>query len=368
LHTHCEQLLAFTYYRGRVALQAILRALNVSHGDEVITQAFTCVAVPEAIMAVGASPVYADIELNGFTMDPHSLRDKINLRTRAIIVQHSFGIPGKMDEICQIAKEFGIPIVEDCCHTLASTYKGQTVGTFGVASFYSFEWGKPLVIGVGGSARVNDQKLRDKVAAQYPDYHFPESIILARLQLQYYAFTLLYRPSRYWLMRFFFHWLGSRGLAESNYNPIAKGEIAKDFTQRMPVSLQRRLVREMKTLNTRTYHGRWVTQKYQSLIRSTNVSHPVLSEDSDVVFCRYPLRVNNKDNFIELSRLANIELASCYASPIHPISPKNLYSVYYVNGSCPNAEKRCGEVVTLPIRAVSHRDICRTVKFLNSIT
>ncbi|HIE26284.1 TPA: hypothetical protein EYP66_03250, partial [Candidatus Poribacteria bacterium] len=86
-----------TFFRGRVALYAILKALNIGPGDEVATQAFTCVAVPEGIMASGARPVWVDIEVDGYNMDAEDLRRKLTLRTRAIIVQHTYGIPADMD-------------------------------------------------------------------------------------------------------------------------------------------------------------------------------------------------------------------------------------------------------------------------------
>ena len=139
------------YSRGRVALKAILRGIGVSGGDKVAIQAFTCSAVPEAIMAAGALPLYVDIESDGFNMDPEDLRKKISHRTRAIIAQHTFGIPADMDRILGIANESQIPVIEDCCHTLTSSYKGKVVGSFGVGSFYSYGWGKPVVIGVEGA-------------------------------------------------------------------------------------------------------------------------------------------------------------------------------------------------------------------------
>ena len=144
------------YFRGRVALHAILNGLGIGSGDEVALQAFTCVAVPEGIMATGARPVWIDIESDGYNMAPESLESRITPRTSAIVVQHTYGIPADLERILSIAERHQIPVIEDCCHTLASTYHGKPVGSFGVASFYSFEWGKPLVAGIGGAAVVND--------------------------------------------------------------------------------------------------------------------------------------------------------------------------------------------------------------------
>ena len=83
-----------TYYRGRVGLYAVLEALGVGSGDEVVTQAFTCVAVPEAILARGAQPVYADVEADGLNVDPGSIRERLTSATRAIVAASGSGGAG----------------------------------------------------------------------------------------------------------------------------------------------------------------------------------------------------------------------------------------------------------------------------------
>jgi len=357
------------FYRGRVALYAILQGLDIGNGDQVVTQAFTCVAVPEAIMASGARPVYTDIEPNGFNMDADDLERKITPQTRAIVVQHTYGIPVDMERIKYVADKAGLPIIEDCCHTLVSTYKGKMVGSFGVGSFYSFEWGKPIVAGVGGSAVVNDSELRDKVRRQYRSYQFPGLVSQSRIQLQYLAFRLLFKPSLYWRIRVLFHWLGSVGVAESNYNPIDEGSVAEDFSLRMPKSLQRRLARKLTVLDRQTTYSCWVAREYRSRIQSEVVAHPVLPDDSSTVFARYPLVTEHKEGLLRRARQANVELADWYSTPVHPLSPQELPLVHYKPGRCPNAEGRCRQVVTLPTHpAVKKRDIDRAIKFLNEVT
>jgi dTDP-4-amino-4,6-dideoxygalactose transaminase len=356
-----------TFYRGRVALYAILQGLGVGNGDEVVTQAFTCVAVPEAIMASGALPVYADIEPNGFNMDAGDLERKITPRTRAIVVQHTYGIPADMERIKYVADKADIPIIEDCCHTFVSMYKGKMVGSFGVGSFYSFEWGKPVVVGIGGSAIINESNLNEKIQLQYENYTFLSTVKLLRIQLQYFGFKLLYRPSLYWPVRNMFHMLGSIGAAESNYNPVQENQVAEDFCLRMPKPLQRRMARKLSDLDVLTRHSRWVSNQYQSRIESNQVRHPEIPSYCDTVFARYPLLANDKDTFLEQARKAKVELADWYSTPIHPLTGKDLELVRYEAGSCPNAEKRCGQVVTLPTHmAVKEKDVERIVAFLNS--
>jgi perosamine synthetase len=234
------------FYRGRVGLAAILKALKIGYGDDVAIQAFTCLAVPEAVLASGAKPVYVDISVDSFNMDADDLERKLLLQTRAIVVQHTFGIPADMDRIIPIAAAHGIPIIEDCCHTMASTYKGKTVGSFGVGSFYSFEWGKPVAVGIGGCVHINDKKLLEKVRVDYAGYQLPDLVAQTKIELQYQAFSLLYRPSLYWPIRVLFHWMEAVGLAESNFNTLEI--IADDFSLRMAPAVKRRMLNKIKEL------------------------------------------------------------------------------------------------------------------------
>lgn len=358
---------SYLYYRGRVALYAILQGLGVGKGDDVVVQAFTCLAVPEAIMALGARPVYVDIEPNGFNMDAGDLESKITPQTRAVIVQHTFGVPADMERIKYVVDKADVPIIEDCCHTFVSMYKGKIVGSFGVGSFYSFEWGKPVVAGIGGRAIINESNLNKKIQSQYKDYRLPSTVKLLRIQLQYFGFKLLYRPSLYWPVRNMFHMLGSIGAAESNYNPVQENQVAEDFCLKMPEPLQRRMARKLSNLDVLTRHSCWVSKQYQSRIESNVVAHPEIPGDCKTVFARYPLLANDKDTLLEQARKAKVELADWYSTPIHPLTGKDLKLVRYEAGSCPNAEKRCRQVVTLPTyMGVKEKDVERIVHFLTA--
>ncbi len=359
-------MLRLTFFRGRVALYAILKALGVGAGDQVVTQAFTCVAVPEAIMASEALPVYVDIEPNGFNMDASDLERKITPQTRAIVAQHTYGIPADMESIKYVADKAGIPIIEDCCHTFLSIYKGKRVGSFGVGSFYSFEWGKPIVVGIGGSAIINESDLNEEIQSRYENYTFPSTVKLMRIQLQYFGFKILYRPSLYWRVRDMFHMLGSIGAAESNYNPVQENQMAEDFCLKMPKPLQKRLLTKLKELNAITQHSRYVAAEYSAGINSSGISHPVQPADSETVFARYPLIAQDKAALLVKARKAYVELADWYSTPVHPLEKADWSKVYYEPGSCPNVEARCKQVVTLPTHsAVGRHDIDRAIKFLN---
>lgn len=356
----------YTYYRGRVALYALLRALGISKGDDVITQAFTCVAVPEGIMATGARPVWVDIGEKCYNMDPYDLENKITSKTRALIIQHTYGIPADIDKIIKIAREHELCVIEDCCHTLASKYNNKTVGRFGKGSFYSFEWGKPIVIGIGGAAVANDLQLRKNLEDQYDSFVFPSLRNTIKLQLQYLIYQLFYRPKLYWPLRRLFHISSSFRLAEGNYNPIQELNKSKDFSMKMAISLQKRLARKKRKLNEVKSHSLYATTRYRNEISSAKIEHPVVSPKCNVIFSRYPINVEKKTSLLLGAKKANVELASWYSTPVHPLSLDKLSLVHYQLGSCPNAEKRCKEIVTLPTHfAVKKRDIDRAISFLN---
>ena len=139
---------------GSSALHLSLLALGIGKDDEVIIPAYVCTALLNAVYYVGAIPVIVDIEKNGFTIDPPSIRKKINKKTKAIIVPHVLGFPARIDEI----KKFKLLIVEDCAHALGSFYKGKPLGSFGDISIFSFYATKVITTGHGGMLVTNNRK------------------------------------------------------------------------------------------------------------------------------------------------------------------------------------------------------------------
>ena len=125
------------FWRGRVALYAILRALGIRSGDEVIVPAFTCVAVPNAILYTGATPVYVDIDEAHYTADPAAVAAAMNERTRAVLAQNTFGLSADLDALGAAARPYGAVVIDDCTHGLGGTYKDRPNGAAADAAFYS---------------------------------------------------------------------------------------------------------------------------------------------------------------------------------------------------------------------------------------
>ncbi len=153
---------------GTAALKVALTALGIGSGDEVITQGFTFVATWEAILEVGALPVFTEVD-DTLNMDPDDLRKKITSRTRCIIPVHMLGAPARIAEIVAIASQHAIPVLEDTAQAAGARIDGKHLGTFGRCGTFSFDAVKTLTTGEGGMVITNDQELW-RCMSEYHDH------------------------------------------------------------------------------------------------------------------------------------------------------------------------------------------------------
>lgn len=145
---------------GTDALYLALRALNIGSGDEVITSPFTFIATAEAISAVGATPIFVDIDPNTFNLDVTKIEAAIGDRTRAIMPVHLFGRPVDMGPIMDLAARYDLMVIEDCAQATGAQWMGQQVGSIGHVGCFSFFPTKNLGgCGDGGALTTNDETL-----------------------------------------------------------------------------------------------------------------------------------------------------------------------------------------------------------------
>ena len=149
---------------GTSALQLALASLGIGPGDEVITVSHTFIATAEAVSAVGARPVFVDIDPLSYCMAPDLMEAAITSRTRAIIPVHLYGQTADMDPILEIAGTHGIPVIEDACQAHGAEYKGRRAGSLGRAACFSFYPGKNLgACGEGGAVTTNDPEIAQRI-------------------------------------------------------------------------------------------------------------------------------------------------------------------------------------------------------------
>jgi len=148
---------------GTTALHLALTALGIKKGDEVIVPDLTFIATANAVTYCGARPVFVDSHPEYWCIDPEKIKEKITPRTKAIIPVHLYGHPCDMDTIMDIAKKYGLFVIEDAAEAHGAEYKGRKVGSFGDISCFSFYGNKIITTGEGGMCLTNNEKLAEKM-------------------------------------------------------------------------------------------------------------------------------------------------------------------------------------------------------------
>ena len=149
---------------GSDALIMALQSLGIGKGDMVATVPFTFVSTADAILHLGATPVFIDIDPKTLTMDPDKLRSAMRTKIKAVIPVHIYGSPSNMTEIMEIANDKGVPVIEDAAQAHGATIKGKKAGSIGEISCFSFYPTKNLgAVGDGGFIATNNSEVADKV-------------------------------------------------------------------------------------------------------------------------------------------------------------------------------------------------------------
>jgi dTDP-4-amino-4,6-dideoxygalactose transaminase len=364
---------------GRTALYAILQALGIKQGDEVLIQAFTCTAAVNPILWVGAKPIYVDIEDGTYNMSPEDLKKKITPRCKAVIIQHTFGFPGRINEILEIAQKHNLIVLEDCAHALGAEYCNQKIGTFGEASFFSFGRSKVISSVFGGAAYTRNSELAEKIREiqrkwQYPSYRW----ILQQL----------FHPIYLAIAKPLYNFLGIgkmmivigkklRLISIMVYSVEKSGGKPPFGPAKMPNALACLGINQMKKLERFNEHRRRIAEFYHTQLSFLRKQEsikippdPPLQKGGDGVFLNFPIQVKNfgtRWKLIGAARKKGAYLESWPAKDKKVVGPDNvnLEKLHYTEGTCPNAEKAAQTSVNLPTSPNTTIDDARKVaKFL----
>jgi len=150
---------------GTAGLHCTLLAAGIGDGDEVITTPFSFVASANCILFVGARPVFVDIDPQTLNIDLDKIESAITPKTRAIVAVETFGHPGGMVELEQLARKHGLTLIEDCCEGFGGRVGQRSIGSFGLAGVFGFHPNKQITTGEGGMIVTDDQAFADSCKA-----------------------------------------------------------------------------------------------------------------------------------------------------------------------------------------------------------
>ena len=359
--------------------------MNLPKDSEVLLQAFTCNAVPNPVLWAGFTPVYVDCDENDFNIDLEDLKQKISPNSKAVVVQHTFGLPafakasaGKpanTNEILEICREHNLILIEDCAHSLGAEFDGQKVGAFGKAAFFSFSRDKVISSIYGGMATTNDDALAKKIRQFQTESGYPSAYWVFQQLLHPVLLNFVILP----IYKFFD--LGKMFLIFSQIFHILskavhwkekRGERPDYFPKALPNALAVLALNQFKKLDKFYNHRRKISEIYYNELKGTKfqvfeeLSPPHLdSLGSKHSYLRFTVKHTDAHKIIrEAWDKENILIGDWYTSPIAPFDTQ-LDKVKYESGSCPIAEKLSEETLNLPTHInISEKDVQRIIKFL----
>lgn len=354
------------FAKGRVALYAILKALDVGPGDEVILPAFTCVAVPNAILYTGARPIYVDIDPLTYTIDTAAAEVAITPQTRAILAQNTFGLSSDLDALGALAARVDVQIIDDCTHGLGGQYHGRPNGSIAPASFFSTQWSKTISTGLGGFAIARDEALALRLRELEEAAAEPTTMSVALLRvllfgLEHGGHGAVFRNGRGLYRR-----LSRIGVvpSSSSRDELEGVTMPKGFMTRLSPSQARSGVARIGHLAGQVRRRQAIAERYTDWLSRHALT--AAAEPAGLVhaYLRYPLRVRDRPAFISAAGRAGVDLGDWFISPIHPVVG-DFERWQYHPGSAPIADRTCLEIVNLPTNpSMSGRDVERVIAFL----
>lgn len=355
---------AFSVNSGRSALFVILKALGIKNEDEVLIQAFTCNAVANPISWAGGRPVYVDID-DSLNISPEDLKKKITQNSKAVVIQHTFGVPANIDEISQIAEEHNLVLIEDCAHALGAKYRDKKVGTFGDISFFSFGRDKVASSVWGGMITTNNGELAEYIRNVYGNIPEPSRLWTIKQLLHPVLFSIIV-PTYYIFGKYFLAALRKvNGITLAVSSRERVGQKPDMFPKRMPGALAALALHQLKKLEKYNSHRRKIASIYKEGLN--NLPGIILpSEKSGSIYLRFNILHKKSDEIINNAKQKHIMLGDWYKNVIDPRGTV-LEKVGYKPGSCPNAEFASKNSVNLPTHInISENDAQNIIKFLQN--
>lgn len=346
------------FLSGRGALSLLLGKLGFPEGSEVMMAGFTCEAVAVPVLANRLRPVYVDIERSTFSLDPVDLKRKLTSRTRAVILQHTFGlVPENRDRVLQLAREKNILVIEDLAHGFDPAFWQRQKLSDNQVLTLSFGRSKALSSVFGGALVTADPALAGKIGRAEESLPFPDRGFLAKL--------LFYKPLSFAI--------------KASYNIGPLGKILHKAARGAGL-----MVAEISRKEKRGEYDPYLEKKYPNALailllqqlekfaaaeKTREISAGIYARElSGSVqppygVPRFPYLVKNKKELLRTMADRGIYLGNWYSQPVAP-ADLQLSAVGYTMGNCPAAEEVCRQIINLPTRVSKDEaeQIARLVK------
>jgi dTDP-4-amino-4,6-dideoxygalactose transaminase len=354
LHIAPEQV--SLYWKGRVALYTVLKAMGVGLGDEVVLPAFTCVVVPNAILYLGAIPIYVDINPDTLCCDAAQIERALSPKTKVILIQNMLGLSAEVSEIITLAKARGIFTIEDCTHGFGGKHQGVFNGLRSDASFFSSQWNKPFSTGIGGMLVVNNRDLLQPVNQLNSHLIKPSAKDQFILFILIWARTYLLKGFTYWTFLRLYRWLSKKGVVvgSSSASELVGINMPKDYFKGMSSVQCRAGIKALSTfdqvISQRKNSGisvhEWLANQSKTTVPAEHLAQHA--------FLKYPILVKDRALFLRQAEKEKVPLGDWFISPLHPVLD-SLEPWGLDVSNFPNAVYISKHIVNLPLDLPVHR-------------
>ena len=277
---------------GRSALYLGLKSLNLNSGDEVLHQGFTCPVVPQAIIKVGAKPIAVKHNQNDFNLSVRDLARKITSRSRAVIIQHTFGQPDDLTNIQSLCHQHNLILIEDCAHVLGARYQGKPIGNFGDLTVLSFGRDK-VISSVFGGALLSRQPLT------LPELIYPDKLWIAKQLLHPLIFSVAV-PTYFSLGKIIIGFCRAFKLITL---PLLDLPV-----QLLPNALAQLVLHQWQKLDRLNCHRREIAQVYSKAFHQPF--------NPEAIYLRFPLVVKDPAGLIKFAKTKHVWLGDWYDKKI----------------------------------------------------
>lgn len=341
---------ALSFNSGRSALLAILSSIGLEYGDEVLIQAFTCNAAVNPILWAGLKPVFVDCQKETLNIDLIDLKKKITNKSRALIVQHTFGLPADLNEILAICRNNNLILIEDCAHSLGAYFQGHQIGTFGTVAFFSFGRDKIISSIFGGLAITNDEKIGQNLKNFWERCQQPSFLWIFQQLFSQILIQALIKPLYNFLgmgKLLFVLFRRTKIISKAVTDKEKKAEKPPIFPQKMPAVLARLAEHQFKKIEKLNKHREKIAEIYNAEFKNLKVFLPKNQEGR--VWMRYSLIFEKETDGI-LTDLAkkNIFLNDGWRKTVIVPADTDHKKFGYVEGNCPQAEIISKNILNLP--------------------
>jgi len=330
---------------ARGALAACLRAVRLAPGDEVIVAGFTCLAVPTAVVAAGATPVYADIDPQSLLTPLERVLEKVSRRTKAVILQHTFGNVVEPSMVTELRGR-GLIVIEDCALAAGSAGHTAQAGASADAAVFSLELSKTISTGWGGILVARHGRLAENLTADYEGVAEPSPARVARMVWQTALSGILYRPAVYPAGKYLIALLFKLGIFRpSTGADEIDGRVPPDFVVRLSPAQAALGERMWRRLDGWRRDNAKLVERLRNVIRARGLQ-PVAEGAPGLSVCnRVPFLIRDRRSAIEWFAASGIELGAWFDAPVSPMPPSGSP---VPRPECPAAAFVSQHIVNLP--------------------